>query len=128
MIVKAQGWLGIGSRSLLPILLWTASLFAVIAVFIGFYYEEFTDVVFQVMFSGIFSGRPDHLFNTYGSHYLLSHVYKALYLIAPSIPWYGVILSGFMFLATLNLLVLLRRILASHTIWGIAARGDASSL
>jgi hypothetical protein len=76
--------------------------FLLIIIYPGIYYEDISDVNFSIMSSGFFTSKPISLFNSYGAHFLLTHLYTFLeQLIA--IGWYGIINVFILFLAIVNL-------------------------
>lgn len=86
----------------IKIALFFTFIYCVLLIYPGIYYEEMSDVLFSIMHRGYFTSEPVPLFNNYGSHFLLTHLY--IYLENKiSIGWYGILNIFFMYLATINL-------------------------
>lgn len=90
----------------------TILIFCLYLVF-GLYYEEYTDVVFTIIYKGIFVGQSDNLVNNYGALTGIGQIYKYLYGINNSLPWYG-IFSIFYSILILGNLIIISKLLFSR--------------
>ena len=84
--------------------------YLIILFFFGVFYEEMTDVFINVMSRGIFTSEPIAIFNNYGAHFLLNHLYTKLNSFSP-LGWYGIINLLFQYLSLANTVFLIYRIL-----------------
>ncbi len=91
--------------------IWLSVLVFAICAYVGFYFEEFTDIAFLTALSGTFmGGKANSFFHNYMYYTGISYVTKWLFNNFPSIPWWSYLMLLSLLLSTVSSLMLLRDI------------------
>jgi hypothetical protein len=77
-------------------------LFIFLIIFPGIYYEDMTDVYLSILSKGLLTSEPVAIFNNYGAHFMIGHLYPFLHKIYP-LDWYAMINILLLALAIANL-------------------------
>ena len=72
----------------------------------GLYYEEYTDTIFIAIYKGIFVGKADNVVNNYGVLTGLGQLYRYLYTLKNSVPWYGIFSIIYSTMILCNLIII----------------------
>lgn len=67
--------------------------FSCLSYFFPFYYDTGSESHFRIIASGVFSGEPQGIFNTFGAHLWIDKGAAYLYKYLPSIDWYDTYLA-----------------------------------
>lgn len=92
-------------------------LFCFIGWFWGFRYEEFTDVYWNTLLSGILTGEPTGFFTNYLNHTFTSWGIARLYAWLPDVPWYGGMLVFALWISTALLLQIIWLLKRQSLFW-----------
>ncbi|MCZ2393634.1 MAG: hypothetical protein LC105_07260 [Chitinophagales bacterium] len=82
--------------------------FFFLCFFLPFYYDTGSESHFKIITSGVFSGKPQGIFNSFGTHIQIDKWRAFLYTYYPSINWYDlslVVLNGILLGHLLLLLI-----------------------
>lgn len=93
----------------------TLLLFALTYWLFGFYYETNDDVQMELFFRGI--TVPEGSWDLYYWHRFTGYLFLLLYSAIPALPWYGILMYLFLFLAAVNYFIIIKTIMASHKLW-----------
>lgn len=66
----------------------TTIVFFILCIVFPFYYETGSESHFKIIASGIFTGNPQGIFNSFGAHIIIGKVMAFFYRIIPNFYWY----------------------------------------